>query len=193
MSNDRWHWRTALGTPLARLATVGVAGDPGRRLRGARRCVHAVTAASATQAAPSSTAAAIRVGRRLRRRRAPRPRDRLRDRPGQAERLLRDGLRPAVQAVRGVHEAVPERDLGHQAGPVHEPHDRDAAAAVRRQPARPDPAAVDGLARQGRAAQEPRRLRHGVRLGQVPARAARPEPGRRRTAPAAPARSTRWA
>ena len=31
---------------------------------------------------------------------------------------------------RRVHQAVPERDLGHQPGPVHEPHDRDAAPAV---------------------------------------------------------------
>ena len=35
----------------------------------------------------------------------------------------------------------------------------DAAAAVGRQPARPDPAAVDGVPRQGRPAEEPRRLR----------------------------------
>ena len=71
----------------------------------------------------------------------------LRDRPGRVERLLRDGLRYPVQAVGGVHEAIPERDLGHQAGPVHEPHDGHAPPALRGQPAGPDPAAVDGLAR----------------------------------------------
>ena len=104
---------------------------------------------------------------------------RLRDGPGRPERLLRDRLRHPVQAVGGVHEAVPERDLGHQAGPVHEPDDGHAATALGRQPAGPDPAALDGLARQGRAAQEPGRLRDRVRLGPVVRRAAGPEPRRR--------------
>ena len=104
---------------------------------------------------------------------------RLRDRSGGAERLLRDGLRPAVQAVGGVHQAVPERDLGHQPGPVHQPDDRDAAPALGRQPAGPHPPAVDGLARQGRPAAQPRRLCDGVRLGPVARRPARAEPGGR--------------
>ena len=69
----------------------------------------------------------------------------VRNRPRRAERLLRDRLRPAVQALGRIHQAVPERDLEDQPGPVHEPHDRDAAAAVGRQSPRPDPAAVDGL------------------------------------------------
>ena len=40
---------------------------------------------------------------------------------------------------------------------------------VRRQPARPDPVAHDGVTREGRTAQEPGRLRGRVRLGQWPA------------------------
>ena len=55
---------------------------------------------------------------------------RLRDGSGRPERVLRDRLRSAVQALRRVHQAVPERHLGHQPGPVHEPHDRHAAAAL---------------------------------------------------------------
>ena len=116
---------------------------PGRCLRRAGRRVHADAAASAAASAggpvgqrpsgsvaPSASAAAAGPN--------------CGTDPVDAERLLRDRLRPAVQAVRGVHQAVPERDLGHQAGPVHEPDERDAAPAVGRQPARPDPAAVDG-------------------------------------------------
>ena len=97
--------------------------------------------------------------------------------------VLRDGVRPAVQAVRGVHQAVPERDLGHQAGPVPEPDQCHTAPALRGQPARPDPAAHDGVPRQGRAAEEPGRLRGRVRLGQVAGGAAGAEPGRRRRHP----------
>ena len=105
---------------------------------------------------------------------------RMRNGPGRPERVLRDRVRHPVQAVRGVHEAVPERHLGHQAGPVHEPDDGHAPAALGRQPAGPDPAARRWSPRQGRAAQEPGRLRHRVRLGPVVGRAARPEPRRRR-------------
>ena len=67
------------------------------------------------------------------------------------------------------------------------------AAAVGRQPARSDPVAVDGVARQRRAADEPRRLRHAVRLG-----SSGPPPSWRRTvsprtARAVAGRCTRWA
>ena len=103
---------------------------------------------------------------------------RLRDRSGRPERLLRDRLRSAVQAVRGVHQAVPERDLEHQRGPVRNLISTTPRAARGRQPAGPDPPADDGLAGQGRPAEEPRRLRHRVRLGQVAGRAARAEPCR---------------
>ena len=129
-------------------------------------------AATASAAAPSAPARAPSASAAAR--------AELRDRSGRAERLLRDRVRPAVQALGGVHQAVPERDLGHQAGPVHQPHDRHAATAVGRQSAGPDPAAVDGLAGQGRTAQEPRRLRDRLRLGQVPGGPARPEPRRQR-------------
>ena len=56
-----------------------------------------------------------------------------------------------------------------------------------------DPAAVDGLARQGRAAQEPRRLRDGLRLGPVAAPRSWPRTASPRTARADRARCTRWA
>ena len=59
----------------------------------------------------------------------------------------------------------------------------DPAPAVRRHAAGPDPAADDGLAGQGRPAQEPRRLCDRVRLGQVAGRPARAEPRRRRRHP----------
>ena len=48
-----------------------------------------------------------------------------------------------------------------------------------RQPARPHPAAVDDRPCQGRAAQEPRPVRHRFRLGQVAAGGVRAEPRRR--------------
>ena len=57
MSNDRWHWRTALGTPLTRLATVGVAGVLVAACAAPGAVSTPSAAASATQAAPSSTAA----------------------------------------------------------------------------------------------------------------------------------------
>ena len=149
-----------LASIVAACASPGAVTSPRRRPRPATRRRH-----RPRHAPTPSASAATAPG--------------LRDRPGRPERLLRDRLRHPVQAVRGVHQAVPERDLGHQAGPVHEPDDRHAAPALGRQPARPDPAAVDGLAGQGRAAQEPRRLRDRVRLGPVVGRAARPEPRRR--------------
>ena len=60
-------------------------------------------------------------------------------------------------------------------------------------PARPHPAAVDGVAGQGRAAQEPRRLRDRIRLGQVARRHSSRRTGSGPTARAGPARCTRWA
>ena len=172
-------------------ANGGAFGRTYRRVGGRSRRLVAACAAPGTTTAPS--AACYRRARHDRpigqcaQRGAVRERGRgraiVRNGPGGPQRLLRDGLRSPVQALRGVHQAVPERDLEDHAGPVHEPDDRDAAAPVRRQSAGSHPAAVDGLARQGRAAQEPRRLRHGVRLGQVARRAARPEPRRDRRDP----------
>ena len=149
--------RAGAWSPAARFAIVAARRRPGRGLRRAG----AVSTARRPPAWPPPPAAASRQHRRQRRAVGERRggRSELRHRSGRAERLLRDRLRPAVQALRRVHQAVPERDLEHQAGPVHEPDDRDAAPAVGRQSARPDPPAVDGHARQGRAAQEPRRLR----------------------------------
>ena len=151
MSNDRWHWRTALGRrsrdwrpsvwpaswsrPARRPALCPLPQRPPARRRPRRR------------ARPR----AIPVGGRIRVGERRGCGTRLRDRAGQAQRLLRDRLRPAVQAVRGVHQAVPERDLGHQPGPVRESHHRRRPAAVRRQPARPDPPA-DAWSRWSRTA-----------------------------------------
>ncbi len=76
MSNDRWHWRTALGTPLTRLATVGVAGVLIASVRGARRCVHSVSGRQRDAGrAVEHGGGRIRVGGRLPRRRAPPLRD----------------------------------------------------------------------------------------------------------------------
>ena len=155
--------RAGAGSPAARFALVAAVAI----LVAACAPPGAVSTATPGRQRGRHAGRTVRQRRRQRRavgeRRGGRPE--LRHRPGHAQRLLRDRLRPAVQAVGGVHQAVPERDLGHQAGPVHEPHDGDAAAAVRRQSRRPDPAAVDGHAGQGRAPEEPRRLRHRVRLG----------------------------
>ena len=94
------------------------------------------------------------------------------------------GFPIAAGSRRRVHQAVPERHLEHPRGPVHEPHDADAAAALGRQPARPHPAAVDGRAGQGRPAHEPRPVRHRLRLGQVAGRACSPRTASPRTATA---------
>ena len=165
---------------------------PCRGLRRARGRVHASAAASAAPSAAAPSAQPRRPATRPVRERRSR-RAELRHRSGRAERLLRDRLRPAVQALGGVHQAVPERDLEDQPGPVHQPDDRDPAAPVGRQSSGPDPAAVDGRPGQGRTAQEPRRLRDRLRLGQVAGRAARAEPGRDRRHARLRVRSTRWA
>ena len=120
---------TALsGGRLAALAVAGIvvaacaAPGPSRRRRLQRPPAPTAAAPSASSERAPSTVSE-RGGRG----------SVVRNRPRRAERLLRDRLRSAVQALGGVHEAVPERDLEDQPGPVHEPHDRDAATAVRRQ------------------------------------------------------------
>ena len=194
--------------------TAPSGGSPARCADGDPRvagCAIAGTVSSPPSAARPATAAAS-VANRARRRQAPRSVSRVASRPparhpsasaaagGPTAARTRSSSTPYFETgfdlpfklVGRVHQAVPERDLEDQPGPVHEPDDLDAATAVGRQPAGPDPPAVDGVARQGRAAQEPRRLRHGVRLGQVARRPARPEPRRAPTGPAARVRCTRW-
>ena len=180
MSNDRWHWRTALGTPLTRLATVGVAGVLVAACAAPGAVSTPSAAASATQAAPSSTAAggSASAGGSPSASAAAAGPDCGTD-PVKLNAYFETGFDLPFKLSEEFTKQYPERDLGHQAGPVHESDERDAPAPVRRQPARPDPPAVDGLARQGQAPQESRRLRHGVRMGQVPARAAGAEPCRR--------------
>ena len=153
------------GILVAALAIVASACAPGASVAPS---VSTAPSTAPTTPAASASAEASPVGERGRG-------AQLRDRSGRPERRLRDRLRSAVQAVRGVHEAVPERDLEDQPGPVRQPHQHDAAAARGRQPAGPDPAADDGLAGQGQPAEESRRLRHRLWLGQVAGRPARSE------------------
>ena len=107
----------------------------------------------------------------------------LRHRAGHAQGLLRDRLPAAEGAGRRVHQAVPERQVGHPRGPVRGDHAERAARPGRR-PAGPDAPAAGVRAGQGRPAEEPRRLRAGVRLGQVAGLAARAAARRRRRPPA---------
>ena len=104
---------------------------------------------------------------------------RLRHRPGHAERLPRDDLRAGAPALRGVHQAVSERDLGHQVDTF-----ANGTANLPRLLASDNPpdiarAAHAHRSRQGRPAQGHDALREGVRLGRVAAGPVRAGPHQR--------------
>ena len=149
----RWPDAASFAVPAILVATLAILASA--CAPGASVTPSASTAPSTGPATPAASASAATAVRRRARRRCP---DCGTD-PVVLNAVLRDRLRSAVQAVRGVHEAVPERDLEDQPGPVRQPHQHDATAARGRQPARPDPAADDGLAGQGQPAEESRRLR----------------------------------
>ncbi len=104
----------------------------------------------------------------------------LRYRAGPAARLLRDRLRPAHEAQRGVHQAVPERHLEHPRGPVREPHGRRRRSLLASDNP-PDLIRLPSMVEPGqeRPAAQPRPVCHRVRLGQVAAGGAGAEPRQR--------------